>query len=108
MTTFPEIKKFTLLGEHSEVITSSDTSNTIPFSESPRVNYLHVVETWECLDCKYEGDDTTFIWRDRVISVTENTHSSEVTLHCPKCDGQSIKRPEPLKIEFYGYEGKTD
>jgi hypothetical protein len=103
---YPEIKKFSLIDEDAPAsITSSDT---IPMRSSAGVNYLYVIETWNCLDCKYEGNNDTFIYKSRVISFTENTHSSETTLHCPECDSQNIKRPEPPKIVFYGDEAKLD
>lgn len=89
---YPHFKKFTLL---DETISSVLTSNTIPAQ-----HYLHIVEKWKCLDCKHEGGDDTFIWRSKVISQTENTHSSEMTFHCPKCDSRNIKRPDPPKIKF--------
>jgi hypothetical protein len=97
MTMYPQIKKFSLIDEDAPAsITSSGTL------------YSYVIEKWSCLDCKYEGDNNTFIYKNRVISITENTHSSEFTLHCPECDSQNIKRPDPPKIEFYGNEGKLD
>lgn len=101
---YPKIKKFSLVDEDAPA--SITSSETIPMWSSAGISYLHVVEEWRCLDCGYYGDDGNFIYKSRVISFTENTHSSETTYHCPKCDSKNIKRPEPPKIEFYGQADK--
>lgn len=54
-------------------------------------------------DCKYKGNNITFIFKSNVIIKTENVSSSETTT-CPECDSINIERPESPKIEFYGYE----
>jgi len=79
---YPEFKKFSLLNDSAQVITSYD------------VDYYHVAEKWKCLDCKYAADDTTFVRRTHIVSQTENTCTMTGTIHCPQCDGQNISMPD--------------
>ena len=97
---YPNFKKITLLDETPASVL---TSNTIPSQY-----YHHVIQTWKCLDCKYEGDDGTFIHKTKIISQTWNTCSTEGTIHCPKCDSQNIKFLEPTQFGIHHDETKID
>lgn len=78
---YPNFEKFSLLDSKPSITSSG-------------VNYYHVVETWKCLDCKYVGDNTEFIYKNRVIGFTKNTSTTEITTHCPECDSQNILMPD--------------